>query len=167
MSYRNRTYVIFDGDEDIWAYKFMRGWKANEHIDFDFHDAHDINELRDGSSEEVVKRKLRERLAYTKQAIVLVGEKTKNLYQYVRWEIDVCLEKGIPIVVVNLNGGTRLDADLCPAILKGECVVHVPFKLKAIQHALDNFCPSLSTYQQKQWKDLHYPDTFYANMETA
>ena len=40
MSYRDKTYVIFDGDNDIWAYGFMKGWKKNEHIDFDFDDAH-------------------------------------------------------------------------------------------------------------------------------
>jgi hypothetical protein len=30
MSYRNKTYVIFDGDNDMWAYAYMKGWKANE-----------------------------------------------------------------------------------------------------------------------------------------
>jgi len=29
MSYRNKTYVIFDGDNDMWAYSYMKGWKAN------------------------------------------------------------------------------------------------------------------------------------------
>ena len=33
------TYVIFDGDNDMYAYRFMRGWKAREHIDVDFDDA--------------------------------------------------------------------------------------------------------------------------------
>ena len=27
MSYRNKTYVIFDGDKDLWAYAYMLGWK--------------------------------------------------------------------------------------------------------------------------------------------
>jgi hypothetical protein len=33
------------GDKDQWAYRFMRGWKANEHIDFDFYDAHDLTAM--------------------------------------------------------------------------------------------------------------------------
>lgn len=45
MSYRNKTYVIFDGDNDMWAYAFMKGWKTNDRIDFDFYDAHDIRPL--------------------------------------------------------------------------------------------------------------------------
>lgn len=48
MSYRNKTYVIFDADNDIWAYRYMRGWIAEEHIEFNFHDAHDLgSELTD------------------------------------------------------------------------------------------------------------------------
>ena len=62
MGYRNKTYVIFDGDKDMWGYRFMRGWKKNENVDFDFYDAHETNKLLDGSSEETVKGKLRERL---------------------------------------------------------------------------------------------------------
>jgi hypothetical protein len=57
MSYRNKTYVIFDGDNDQWAYHYMKGWITNEHIDFDFHDALDVNEIRNGTQEETVKRK--------------------------------------------------------------------------------------------------------------
>ena len=32
MSYRNQTYVIFDGDNDLWAYAYLKGWKQSEHI---------------------------------------------------------------------------------------------------------------------------------------
>ena len=39
MSYRNKTYVIFDGN-DIRYYRLMQAWKENDNIDFDFNDAH-------------------------------------------------------------------------------------------------------------------------------
>ena len=39
MAYRNKTYVIFDGDEDMWAYAYMLGWISKDHIAFDFHNA--------------------------------------------------------------------------------------------------------------------------------
>jgi len=103
MSYRNKTYVIFDGDTDIYAYRIMKGWKALEHLDFDFYDAHDLNVLTSQAGEETVKRKLRERLKNTKQAIVLIGPNTKNLHRFVRWEIDAVLSMDIPIIAVNLN----------------------------------------------------------------
>jgi hypothetical protein len=162
VGYRNKTYVIFDGDEDIWAYGFMIGWKNNEHIDFDFYDAHDVNEIRNGTQEATVKRKLKERIGNTKQAVVLVGEKTKNLYRYVRWEIDTMLELGIPIVAVNLNGVRQLDNDLCPAILKGTPTVHVAFKAKIIQHALDEFYENFFKYREKI--DLYYSDSVYTSL---
>jgi hypothetical protein len=159
MGYRNKTYVIFDGDSDMWAYAYMKGWKNNDKIDFDFHDAHDLNALRDGSSEETVKAKLRERLGNTKQAIVLVGENTKNLYRYVRWELETCLEMGIPIVAVNLNGMRSKDDERCPPIIKGTPAVHVAFKMKIIQRALDDFCDNFAKYKDKS--DLYYPAAAY------
>jgi hypothetical protein len=115
MSYRNKTYVIFDGDSDIWAYRYMRGWVALEHIEFNFHDAHDLgSELTDRASEETIKRRLRERFSSAKQVIVLIGERTKYLYRFVRWELEVALELEIPIIAVNLNGKRICDFERCP-----------------------------------------------------
>ena len=39
------VYVAFDGDKDKWAYAFMKGWKTNERVDFDFEDAHDLDAM--------------------------------------------------------------------------------------------------------------------------
>lgn len=138
MAYRNKTYVIFDGDEDMWAYAFMLGWISKDHIAFDFHDAHDLAPLSGTTSEETVKRKLGERLKNTKQAILLIGENTKNLYRFVRWELEMCQAMNIPIIAVNLNGSRSQD-DRCPPIVRDKYVVHIPFKAKIVQYALDNF----------------------------
>jgi hypothetical protein len=162
MAYRNKTYVIFDGDKDMWAYAYMLGWKKNENIDFDFFDAHDIGNITDRASEETVKAKLRERLRNTKQAIVLVGESTRNLYRFVRWEIETCLELGIPIVVVNLNKKRQMDPDRCPPLLRGTAAVHVSFNARIIQKALDDFCENFKAYKDK--KDLYYPAAAYEKL---
>lgn len=159
MGYRNKTYVIFDGDNDMWAYGFMLGWVENDHVEFDFHNAHDIRAITDRASEDAVKRTLRERLKNTKQAIVLIGESTKNLFRFVRWEIETCLDMGIPIVAVNLNGLRRMDDNLCPPILKGTTTMHVAFKAKIIQKALDEFCDNFSAYKDKS--DWYYNDSTY------
>lgn len=163
MGYRNKTYIIFDGDEDMWAYAYMKGWKVNENIDFDFHNAHDLNTITNLSQEENTKKKLRQRLSNAKQAIVLVGEKTKNLYRFVRWEIEVCQSLGIPIVVVNLNNKRGYDPDRCPPILKNADALHVAFKMKIIKHALDNFCPNYANFAGKgnNWK---YNDDIYKGL---
>lgn len=138
MAYKNKTYVCFDADNDIKYYNLMKAWKENENIAFDFHNAHEINNLRDGSSEEQIKKKLRERLIDTKVLVILIGEKTKNLYKYVRWEIDYAIEKDIPIIAVNLNKKKSQD-DLCPPILKDKLAIYVPFGQKIIDYALNNW----------------------------
>ena len=71
MAYRNKTYVAFDADNDMQYYRTMQMWKANDNIDFDFHNAHKLNNLRLTSSEETIKRKLKERLNNTRLMIVL------------------------------------------------------------------------------------------------
>ena len=123
----------------MWAYAYMMGWKNSEHIDFNFHNAHDLALIAERAGEETVKRQLRERFSSAKQVIVLVGEHTKNLSRFVRWEMQVAQRLGLPIIVVNLNGRERVDTNLCPPILRDEYVVHLPFKAKIIKYALDNF----------------------------
>ena len=87
MAYRNKTYVIFDGDNGIWAYGRMKGWKALPTVDFDFHDAHDLgSELTDRASEETLNSRLRSRFSSTKQVVVLIGAHTRFLYRFVRCE---------------------------------------------------------------------------------
>ena len=141
MSYRNKTYVIFDADEDIKCYRLMTAWKANKKIDFNFYDAHDINNLmkKGQTSDEQIYKKLRERMNNAKQVIVLVGEKTKNLYKFVRWEINLAIEKDLPIIAVNLDNSNG-STDKTPPILKNEAYfVSVPFELEKIKFALDDF----------------------------
>jgi MTH538 TIR-like domain (DUF1863) len=71
MAYTNKTYVCFDADSDILYYNLMKAWKENDKIEFNFHNAHEINNLRDGSSEATIKAKLRERLQNTKVLVLL------------------------------------------------------------------------------------------------
>ena len=47
MPYRNKTYIAFDGDTDMSYYRTLQMWKANENINFEFYDAHDLNTARD------------------------------------------------------------------------------------------------------------------------
>lgn len=167
MSYNDPTYVIFDGDEDKWAYAYMKGWRENERVNFDFRDAHDLDSMTSrAQGEEYVKRNLRARMSQSKAVVVVVGEKTKNLFRFVRWEIDLALELGLPIIVVNLNNRYKLDEARCPPILRNKCAVHVPFKLKAIKHALDNFTSEFARFsaQERAGGDRYYDATVYQGM---
>jgi MTH538 TIR-like domain (DUF1863) len=165
MSYRNKTYVAFDGDNDIRFYRMMQAWKENEHIDFDFYDAHDLNSARDTSSEESIKAQLRERMANAKQMILLVGKRTKYLRQFVPWEIELAHKKNIPIVVVNLNGIRRYDANLCPSAIGSEAyTLHVAFYAKIIQYALDNFAATYDKYKNEKKGPHYYLDSVYKDL---
>jgi hypothetical protein len=164
MSYRNKTYVIFDGDNDMWAYAYMKGWKSNENMDFNFYDAHDIRPLTDRASEETVKKALRARLANAKQVIVLVGENTKNLYKFVRWEIELAQELKLPVIVVNLNGLRKMDPERCPPILREWPAAHVEFRAKIIQHALDYFPDEYARLPADATGPRHYSDGVYSGL---
>lgn len=117
----------------------MTAWKSRGKIDFNFYDAHDINNLWSKSSEDTIKAKLRERMKNSKQAVVLVGENTKRLYKYVRWEIEIAMGMDIPIIAANLDKANSATSKT-PPILKENCYfVSVPFEMKKIKYAFDNF----------------------------
>jgi len=164
MSYRNKTYVIFDADHDMWAYAYMKGWKNNDRIDFNFFDAHDLRPLTIRASEETVKRSLRERMASAKQVIVLVGEHTRHLYRFVRWEIDLAIRKDLPVIVANLNNRRGHDPDRCPPILKDHPAIHVAFKLKIIKLALDKYVPWYNGPSRDDSGPRYYRDEVYRDL---
>jgi len=167
MSYRNKTYVAFDADNDIKYYRIMTAWKENDNIDFDFHNAHDLNNLMNTSSEETIKRKLRERLNNTKSFILLVGEHTKNLTKFVRWEIQTAIDMDIPIICANLNGKKKMDNDLFSPILKTHIALHVKFGMKPIKKALDLWTAEFIAKQRSEGKGGPYslPDSVFKEFE--
>lgn len=165
-SHTDPSYVVFDGDEDKWAYAFMKGWNANERVDFNFLNAHDLDNMTSrAQGEEYVKRHLRERMQKSAAVIVLIGEKTKNLYRFVRWEMELALSLDLPIIAANLNE-SRAQDDRCPPIIRDQCVVHVPFKARAIKFALDNWpneYRNMSAIDRaKGWRN--YSDEQYRNL---
>lgn len=142
----NTCYSCFDGDNDIQYYRLMQAWHTNEKFNFTFINAHDITQARDTSTEDTIKRSLRTRLRSSDIFLVLIGQSTKNLYKFVRWEIEVALEMGIPIIAVNLDKRRTINQDLCPPILRNELVVHVPFGHKIIDYAIRNWPASFAKH---------------------
>lgn len=135
------AYVVFDGDNDKWAYAFMNGWSNNKNIDFSYQNAHDLDTMTGrAQDEQYVKSKLRERMKSSNAVVVLVGEKTKNLYKYVRWELELAMEMGLPIIAANINKLNQQDNERCPALIKNKaCVVHIPYTLEALKYAMSQF----------------------------
>lgn len=135
------AYIVFDGDNDGWAYRYMNGWTANRNIDFKYQNAHDLDTMTSrAQNEEYVKSKLRERMRQSTAVVVLVGDKTKNLYKFVRWELELALELGLPIIAANLSKKNGQDDARCPAIIRDKgCVVHIPYTLEALKFAMANW----------------------------
>lgn len=84
MAYRNKTYVAFDGTNDIRYYNLMRAWKATDSSSFNFYDTHDINHANDNSLEQSIKRQLTERMNNSRLFILLIGINTRYLTKFVK-----------------------------------------------------------------------------------
>ncbi len=165
MPYRNKTYVCFDGDTDIRYYWLMKAWKQNDGFSFNFFDAHDLNTGRDTSLTESIRQRLRVRLKNSKIMVVLIGENTRYLYRFVRWEMEQALSLDIPIIGVNLNGLRQQDSVRCPPIIRDELVVYVSFNAAIVQHALDNWSASHDHYkQQGKSGPYYYKQTLYTEL---
>lgn len=162
MSYRNKTYVCFDGDTDMTYYRLMCAWKQNDGIPFSFYNAHDLNTARDSSQEASIKRQLRERLLNSRVFVVLVGERTRYLMKFVHWEIEQALSLGLPIIVVNLNGMRMQDLNRCPPIIREALAVHISFNARIMQHALENWPANCVTFSRQGKTGPHYyvPETY-------
>ena len=100
-------------------------------------------------------RKTREKV------IATVGESTKYLYKFVKWELDSALELNLPIIAVNLNNLRRQDSNLCPASIRDKNVVHVAFRMRIIKHAMDNFP---ATHRNNSGTGWFYNDTIYRSL---
>ena len=165
MAYRERVFISFDGDNDIHYYRLMKAWKQNDRTDFSFVDAHELSQSRDSSQEESIKRSLRDRLTASKVFVSLVGESTRYLYKFVRWEIEQAIGLRIPIIVVNLNGRKEIDAEKCPPLLRDTLAVHVSFGPIILQHALESWPNEFESLRAQGFHGArHYAPSVYVSL---
>ncbi|MEA2179772.1 MAG: hypothetical protein QOG77_3069 [Solirubrobacteraceae bacterium] len=162
MSHRDRTFVSY-AREDIGAYWAMRGWPHAAGIPFDFHDAHDLA-LGSDSSPRDQRRSLRERLAATRQFVVLVGTRSRTVADNPRGffalELDVIRSLDVPVIFVNLNGARHVDTLRLPLALSEASSISVPFEPAILRHALDDF--TVGVYPRAQ--AFFYPSVVYAEL---
>ncbi|WP_081619206.1 TIR domain-containing protein [Thioalkalivibrio sp. ALE23] len=156
MAYRNKTYVAFDADRDIRYYYLMKAWRDRDNDTFNFHDAHDLNTSRDTSQEQSIKANLRKRFQNSKAFVLLVGEGTRYLRKFVKWEIEQAIRLDLPIIVVNLNNKKAMDESRCPPLLRDALAMHVPFKQSIVQYALDNWPDSHREHRRNNESGPYY-----------
>jgi len=167
MSYRNKTYVAF-ASENITSYRLMEAWRENANIDFDFYDAHDLFISRDTSKPETTKANLRERMKSAKQFVLLgttdAKKKGGDGTSFLAYEVEIMLKLGLPIVVANLDGDTKVDKNFIPKpILDADYyTVSVSFRPKIIKYALDNYAVSFAGSDKEG--SHQYPKSVYEDL---
>jgi hypothetical protein len=158
MSYRNKTYVAF-ASENINSYRLMEAWRENDHIDFDFFDAHDLFISRDDSKPETIKRNLRERLKNAKQIVLLGSTSAKSKgsdgKSFLAHEVGVIIEFKLPVVIANLNGSRKVEDSFIPTPFTNAnyYTLSVSFQPKIIKKALDSYAP---VFAENVNKGRHY-----------
>ncbi len=170
MAYRNKTYVAF-ASENIRDYRMMEAWRDNEHIDFNFHDAHDLVTALDTSLPETIRRRLRERLNNTKQVVLLVGDVTRRKAAdpstFLYYEVETIAKLNLPVVFVNLNQSRGVQKDRLPQALLEPYSISVSYQPRIVQYALDNyvgaFQSNLSATSPKRGP-YHYKAHVYADL---
>lgn len=150
-----RTFVGFSST-DLHYYRLMLAWKESEHIDFNFADVQLAQEIN-SENEEYIKRKCRERIGMAGTFLSLIGTDTRSKHKYVRWEIEVALEKECRIIGVNLDGARQIVDATCPPIIKDVGAIFVPFSPKIVAHALEN-------YKMNDRGNWHYKDEVYKQL---
>lgn len=151
----SRTFVGFSST-DIRYYWLMKAWKVNEYIDFNFTDCQLGSEIN-SENETYIKNKCRERINMAGTFAVLIGQDTRSKHKYVRWEIDVAIEKKCRIIGINIDGSKRVVDSTCPPIIRNIGAIFVPFSQKIIAHALED-------YQMNPNDDYHYKDEVYRQL---
>lgn len=101
MAYRNGTYVDFHangtnipGKSDMTYYNLMRAWSARPDDDFTLVNSHEkAAAVRDTSAAATLRRSLHERLANSKNMVLIIGETTRTDTDWVPFEIEQAVDR--------------------------------------------------------------------------
>jgi hypothetical protein len=88
---------------------------------------------------------------------VLIGQDTRSKHKYVRWEMEIAIEKKCRIIGINLDMSRSVVDATCPPIIRNIGAIFVPFSPKIVAYSLKN-------YQMHPDDDYHYKDHVYAQL---
>lgn len=158
MAYRNGTYIAFDGLgqtnptlSDFKYYATMQAWASHKNIDFKYVDSHDKTcAVRDTSLRTTLESSIRERLANSKNVVVILSSDTRKSGSMLTYEIEQAADRyALPLIVTYVdykiiaNPGqlssywpnalsTRISNQTAKAI-------HIPFIKDALLDAISQF----------------------------
>lgn len=141
-TYRTRTYIAGDWDNDSDAVEQLRKWNESNYWSLSFTDAHELTSSRDSSLKCSIKSSLRQRMDRSKEFVLIVGEHTNTITagscrwcqscdsyrnrcnrgynvdyrSYVKYECDKAIDAGIKLIV--LYKSTTIDKSKCPESLR-------------------------------------------------
>jgi hypothetical protein len=124
-----RAFVSFSS-QDIGYYHLMCAWKAHEHIDFNFADFQ-LEQAVNSENEAYIKRVCRDKIRRADTFVLLIGNDTYTKTTFVKWEVEVAIEKDCSLIGVNLNNSRFKDA-LCPSFFADKGAVFVPFSSRIV-----------------------------------
>ncbi len=183
MSYKNGTYVAFDAQgeadptkSDFRYYSTILGWAKHRNIQFHFINSHEKTyAVRNTSSQDTLRARIRERLALSKNMIIILSSQTRKSGSELSYEIEQAIDHyRLPLIITYSNYDVvadpkvlsyfwpyslqdRIDSNMARAI-------HIGFKKEALLDAINRFTStnignlnSLSTYSQEDYVAFGVP----------
>lgn len=158
MANRTGTYIAFDGlgktnptESDFRYYSTIQAWSAGKNIDFKFVNSHDKTAaVRDTSLRSTLESRIRDRLAASKNCIVILSDDTRKTGSMLSYEIEKAVDLyEIPLICMyvgyeKINAPKELSGRwpniLTARINNGTAnAIHVPFKKDILLTAINQF----------------------------
>lgn len=158
MANRTGTYIAFDGlgktnptESDFRYYSTIQAWSAGKSIDFKFVNSHDKTAaVRDTSLRSTLESRIRERLAASKNCIVILSDNTRKTGSMLSYEIEkavdlyeiplICAYVGCEKIIAPEELSSRWPNALTNRINNETAsAIHVPFKKEILLTAINQF----------------------------
>jgi len=118
MAIRTGTYFAFDGlgqtdptKSDFRYYSTVQAWSVGKHIDFNFVNSHDkTSAVRDTSRRPTLEARIRERLAASKNVVIIISSDTRKSGSMLSYEIEKAVDTyKLPLIIAYTNYISIID----------------------------------------------------------
>ena len=158
MTNKNGTYFAFEGlgktyphISDFKYFSAMQAWSAGKHIEFKFVNSHDkTNAIHDTSKRATLEARIRERLAASKNVVLMISRDTRQSDSTLSYEIEKAVDTyKLPLIIAYAGHEFMLKPtshfkewpnELTSRIYNGTArAIHIPFNKDAILDAIGKF----------------------------